>query len=132
MKINLEEVTIVTRCPFCGKAQFIAVNEADYWDWQDGELAQNAFPYLSADQREAIISGICPDCWESMFGGYNDEEDEEEEPQDSLDEVLTQFAMDVMTAIYGGEEPPEDNIPEEENLGLLDDYAIEFMEHMED
>ena len=121
MKINYKEVTIVTRCPFCGKAQFIAVNEADYWDWQEGELAQNAFPYLSADDREALISGICRDCWESMFGGYEDEE-EDEEPQDAMEGALAQFATDVLTAIFGDGEPE----------GVLDDYALEFMEHMDD
>lgn len=68
-KVNLEEVTIVTACPFCGHANEIAVNEMDYWDWKDGELAQNAFPYLSADEREMLISGICPSCWDRMFGG---------------------------------------------------------------
>ena len=69
MKINLEEVVVVTYCPFCGEAHEIAVNEMDYLDWKDGELAQNAFPYLSADEREMLISGICPSCWNSMFGG---------------------------------------------------------------
>jgi hypothetical protein len=74
MKINHKEVTIITACPFCGHANEIEVNEADYWDWQDGELAQNAFPYLSADEREMLISGICPKCWAKTFG----EEEEEE------------------------------------------------------
>ena len=69
MKINYKELTVVTRCPFCGKGNFIEVNDADYDDWQDGELAQVAFPYLSADEREMLISGICPTCWDRMFGG---------------------------------------------------------------
>ena len=57
MKINYKEVTIITRCPFCGRANEVAVNEADYLDWQDGALVQNTFPYLSADEREMLISG---------------------------------------------------------------------------
>ena len=68
-RINYKEVTVVTACPFCGCANFIEVNEADYLDWQGGELVQNAFPYLSADEREMLISGICPTCWNGMFGG---------------------------------------------------------------
>ena len=67
-KINYKEVSVATRCPFCGHANFIEVNEMDYLDWQDGELAQNAFPYLSADEREMLVSGICPKCWDGMFG----------------------------------------------------------------
>ena len=68
MKINYKEVCVVTRCPFCGHANEVEVNEIDYLDWQDGELVQNAFPYLSADDREMLISGICPTCWDKMFG----------------------------------------------------------------
>lgn len=62
-------------CPFCGGYHEVHVSEADYAEWQDGELAQNAFPYLSADDREILISGICPKCWAETFG---EEEDEEE------------------------------------------------------
>lgn len=67
VKINYKEVCVVTQCPFCGCANEIEVNESDYWDWDDGVLAQVAFPYLSADEREMLISGICPDCWARMF-----------------------------------------------------------------
>lgn len=67
MKINRKEVTIITSCPFCGHTNEVAVNEMDYLDWQDGELAQHAFPYLSANEREMLISGICPTCWNEMF-----------------------------------------------------------------
>lgn len=67
MKINYKETTIVTRCPFCGHANFIETNEADYWDWQDGILAQNAFPYLSAEEREMLISGVCRTCQNYVF-----------------------------------------------------------------
>ena len=72
-KINYKDITVVTACPFCGHANEVQVNEMDYYDWQDGELAQNAFPYLSANEREVLISGICPTCWNKMFGGDDDE-----------------------------------------------------------
>lgn len=76
MKENRKEVTILTVCPFCGHANEIAVNEEDYFDWAfDGALVQDAFPYLSADEREMIISGICPTCWEKAFGGEPEEDD---------------------------------------------------------
>lgn len=66
---NRREVCIVTRCPFCGRGNEVEVNESDYWDWDDGKMAQDAFPYLSADEREMLISGICPQCWDKTFGG---------------------------------------------------------------
>lgn len=72
MKINYKEVCVVTTCPFCGRANEVEVNHMDYFDWQDGELAQDAFPYLSANEREMLISGCCPRCWDKMF--WRDEE----------------------------------------------------------
>ena len=74
MKKNLRDVTIITRCPFCGKMHEVEVTEDDYLDWQDGELIQNAMPYLTAQEREYLITGICESCWAGMFGG-EDEED---------------------------------------------------------
>lgn len=68
-RINHKEVTIVTCCPLCRRANFVEVNEADYWAWEDGALAQDAFPYLFAEDREMLISGICPTCWHTTFGG---------------------------------------------------------------
>ena len=60
--------TIDTICPFCGKTTTIKIRRvADYHAWENGALAQNAFPYLSANEREMLISGICPTCWDNMF-----------------------------------------------------------------
>lgn len=74
MKENKKECLIRTVCPFCGHAHEVAVNEDDYFSWRfDGGLVQSAFPYLSADEREMLISGICPTCWEKTFA--NEKED---------------------------------------------------------
>ena len=70
------DCTVVTRCPFCGRANEVEVNEMDYLDWQDGKLAQDAFPYLSASDREMLISGICSSCWDGMFGTEEEEEED--------------------------------------------------------
>ena len=67
--------TISTVCPLCHEEHIVLVNEDDYYDWQDGKLAQDAFPYLSADEREMLISGICPDCWSKMWGTEDEDED---------------------------------------------------------
>ena len=64
---------IEINCPCCKKYYTILVNIEDYFDWHAGtRLTQEAFPYLNADKREMLISGICPACWDNMFG----EEDE--------------------------------------------------------
>lgn len=74
MKINYKEISVVTRCPFCGKAHFTEMNEMDYLDWQDGALIQDVMPYLSAQEREHLISGICEDCWNKMFSDMDSED----------------------------------------------------------
>lgn len=35
--------------------------------WQAGVHVQQAFPELSDDERELLISGTCGACWEEMF-----------------------------------------------------------------
>jgi hypothetical protein len=68
MRINNKECRIPTTCPLCGKEHIIFVNLGDYLDWINGDaLTQDAFPYLSADEREMLISGICPRCWAASF-----------------------------------------------------------------
>lgn len=75
-KINYKEVCIITRCPMCGRGNEVEVNEADYWEWDDGAHAQVAFPYLSAAEREMLISGICPTCWSKMLPPEPEEEED--------------------------------------------------------
>lgn len=61
-------ITIEITCPFCGCLHTVEVNAVDFQSWQSGVLAQVAFPYLSATEREQLISQICPVCQEDIFG----------------------------------------------------------------
>ena len=79
-------------CPFCGAEHSVMVEMEDYLAWQDGELAQNAFPYLSATEREQLISHICPACQEKIFGV--DEEDEDEDEGDDIYLCMTESLGD--------------------------------------
>jgi len=54
-------------CPKCGKLQVIEVEGSQYNDWMAGKNIQIAFPNLTPDQREILMSGICPECWEKIF-----------------------------------------------------------------
>lgn len=63
------DVAVVKRvCPFCGEVFEIHVPLAGFEAWQNGELVQNAFPELTAENREFLISGMCRDCQEKIFG----------------------------------------------------------------
>jgi hypothetical protein len=55
-------------CSDCGEQHEVEVNESDFNDWQGGKLIQVAMPYLSADDRELLISGTCGTCFDKMFG----------------------------------------------------------------
>ena len=71
---------IKTQCPFCREYHDIAIDLKDLISWEiDGVWVQDAFSYLSADDREMIISGICPACWEIQY-----EQDEEEAEYEKL------------------------------------------------
>ena len=61
-------ISIVGRCPFCGDITEIEVEEKQLAAWENGELIQNAFPTLSASHRELLMSGICFDCQDTVFG----------------------------------------------------------------
>ena len=69
MRMKIQKV-----CPKCGKLQVIEVNDSQYNDWMAGKNIQIAFPDLTADQREILMSGICTECWDKIFPP-EDEED---------------------------------------------------------
>ena len=55
-------------CPMCGDVHYVSFIEKDFDEWQNGELIQNAMPYLEPFEREQLISHLCPDCQEQVFG----------------------------------------------------------------
>lgn len=59
--------SLEVNCRVCDKPRKLEVNQADYDAWRDGQLIQNVMPYLSADDRELLISETCGDCFRSMF-----------------------------------------------------------------
>lgn len=55
-------------CPICGQENEVLVRECDFYAWKNGKCAQDCFGYLSASDRELLISGLCYDCQVSIFG----------------------------------------------------------------
>lgn len=67
-----ENLVLVTNVSILsGKTNSMALpirqGQVEYWQ-QSGELIQNVFPHLNADQREFLMTGITPDEWDSAFG----------------------------------------------------------------
>lgn len=46
----------------------LPITEAQLQAWEQGMLVQRAFPNLTPDQREFILTGITDEEWESTFG----------------------------------------------------------------
>lgn len=63
-------------CRICFQLEVVSYNAADMEAWINGTLIQNAFPYLTASQREMIQTQTCSQCWDAMFA---DEDEELEE-----------------------------------------------------
>ena len=64
-------------CPMCHAKGAVVVNEAGYQAWTEkGVLMQDALPELSVDERELLISGTHAHCWEKMWAGFKESDDE--------------------------------------------------------
>jgi len=54
-------------CIICGEKRRIIVNPKDFESWFRGDKAiQDAFPYLSEDEREMILCNMCSKCWKKL------------------------------------------------------------------
>lgn len=91
------EMLVKTTCPICHCDTYIMVDAEEYARWQAGELIQVAMPGLDADEREMLISGICPVCWDDMFGDEDEDEEYLPEPGDldfGFDPYLGDYTWD--------------------------------------
>lgn len=70
------KVNVLGACPLCGKEWSIPVPASEYAAWKGGMLIQEAMPSVPADQRELLITGICPECWNKYMKPLDDEDDE--------------------------------------------------------
>lgn len=59
---------IKTQCPNCGKVHIFKVSDEQYRKYINGEsYIQNIFSELTPGEREMLITGICPECWNKIF-----------------------------------------------------------------
>ena len=72
-------MTITRKSPLTGitRTKEIDVTIDQILAWEMGELIQNAMPHLSADDREFIKTGISAEEWDQLFGGSENEQEEE-------------------------------------------------------
>ena len=96
--------SLITTCPYCGDKYIVNVSNKGLQAYLDGGLVQECFPDLDTYQRELIITGICPICWDKIDSQWMDdcyddeevnlddddpfEEDEEDLECEDLEDVL--------------------------------------------
>jgi hypothetical protein len=93
------KVNLATKCNTCKQQGHVEVNYVDVLKYQQGQLIQKCFPYLSDDQRELLISNTCSACWDKMFA--EDEEDMVPDypwdiPTDNLGEHVMRVTLPVL------------------------------------
>jgi len=59
--------TFHTRCPLCQTIKDVSVKPGDLFKYRQGAHVQDAFPYLSQVEREALLTGFCDPCWNNTF-----------------------------------------------------------------
>lgn len=69
-----ETIVIKTKpCTVCNGYEVWSLDREAVTRWQEGENIQNAFPDMKAEDREILISGTHPACWNELFGEESDE-----------------------------------------------------------
>lgn len=69
----MKDMTFTRNCVFCGKTHSVDLMEYQFNLWREGKLIQVAMPDTSVEDREFLISGICPKCQEDIFGVDDDD-----------------------------------------------------------
>lgn len=81
----MKDMTFERPCVFCGKVHSVDVMEYEFRLWREGTLIQEAMPDTSVEDREFLISGICPKCQEDIFGVDDDDLEDIPEIDDDFD-----------------------------------------------
>lgn len=84
MKVKERGYPVKFHCISCNKEHELLVNRED-WDLFNSPsrpFVQDIFPYLSPAERELLISGLCSECWNSLFdddGDFDNDYDDDGE-----------------------------------------------------
>lgn len=97
-------IEVVTpACLGCDDTAVFVMTVEQHTRYRAGEHVQHIFPHWSPEDRERLISGTCPSCWEDMWA---------EEDDDWEDEEALYTALELLD--------PESNFPEYERDWYVD------------
>lgn len=60
-------LAVTVKCPMTGKKNTVFCGRRDFQQWIAGTVIQEAFPYLTADERELLVTGISSDGWDKLY-----------------------------------------------------------------
>ena len=71
-----EKINVTVPCSFCGSEHTIEMTMAQFNELQSPHRRhiQDIIPELAPEMRELFISGMCPMCWDKLFG-FEDEDE---------------------------------------------------------
>jgi len=55
------------QCIWCGGTSLLRLNSDDLTRWIRGAYVQDVWPEKTPEQREVIMTGTHPYCWDEMF-----------------------------------------------------------------
>ena len=58
---------VCPKCVVCGVQSAFELPGTQVDRWKGGQFIQDAMPQLTADEREVIVSGTHPDCWDELW-----------------------------------------------------------------
>lgn len=65
---NDRSFVLDVQCWRCGKVTVIILNKEDLVDWMSGSgPIEKILYYLSANERELLISNTCGECFDNLF-----------------------------------------------------------------
>ena len=70
-----KKINVAVPCSFCHTEYPIQMTQGQFDDLQSPyrRHIQDIMPELAPEMRELFISGMCPKCWDKLFG-FEDEE----------------------------------------------------------
>jgi hypothetical protein len=60
---------LINPCLYCRQFRPVLLDGSDYFRYFMKGESINLFTYLTRSQRELLITGIHPECWDALFAG---------------------------------------------------------------
>jgi hypothetical protein len=67
--------TFTGPCFVTGRPYSVTVPAEGLYAYRRGAMIQSAFPNMSKDDREFLMSGMSPEGWQQTFGNMEDEDE---------------------------------------------------------